>query len=176
MSFKLRFFRHRRSTTLILLLVAVWLVFSQVALPLLERMRELEQRAAIAQKKMGRLQQLARRKPAIEDAVQRYRAAWSEEPSATIQRALLDELEGLAQAGNVQISLKPQPTRQENHVLRVDVEIEIDATQEAIFAFVDRLLASPSLLELTRLRISSTASKTAPVRATLLVSQLVLRS
>ena len=171
----LRLFRHRRSTTPILLLVAVWLVFSQVALPLLERMRELEQRAAIAQKKLGRLHQLARRKRAIEDAVLRYRAAWSEDPAAPIQRALLDELEGLAQAGHVQISLKPQPTKQEHHVLRVEVEIELDATQEAIFEFVDRLLASPSVLELTRLRISSTASKTAPVRAILLISQLVLR-
>ena len=173
---KFSFLRHRRSTTLILLLVAVWLVFSQVALPLLERMRELEQRAAITQKKLDRLHQLARRKPAIEDAVQRYRAAWSDEPDAAIQRALLDQLEGLAQAGNVQISLKPQPMKQEHHVLRVEVELELDATQEAIFEFVDRLLAAPSLLELTRVRISSTTSKTAPVRAILLVSQLVLRS
>ena len=168
--------RERTLTLGVVLLVGMWGVLSWIGWPLLDQFQQLEQQVKVASKKLEKLQGLSNRRPAIEQAYQRYAAFRSGESDELSQGAFLDELEQLARAGNVQISLKPRPVQRQERVSRLGIEVEVASTQEAILAFLDRLLASPSLVELDRLRLSTTASKDAPIKATLIINKVVVHN
>ncbi len=167
--------RERLLTLVVVIVVTLWIVLSRVGEPLWSRLTTLGQQREVSQKKIARLQGLIRRKPSIEAAALRYAIFRSDEPDELLQRAFLDELEHVAGAGNLQVSLKPRPIERQAQSSRLGVELEVDATQDALFGFLDRLLSSPNLIELDRLRISTTASKDAPLRAILVINKIVLK-
>lgn len=166
--------REQQLALTALLVISAW-VFAWFGLPLWDRLSQLEQRATVSQKKLARLNELITRKPLIEQAYQAYAGVFSDESDELIQGVFLDELEQLARAGNLQINLKPRPIQREGKVSHLAVELEVDATQEALLAFLDRLLTRSSLIELDRLRIAATASTESPLRATLLINKVVVR-
>ena len=153
-----------------------WVVVSWIGLPLWNHLNQLDQQRLLAEKKLTRLKELASRKPIIEQAYQRYARFRSAEPDERIQQAFLNELEQLGQGGEFSMNLKPRPAQRQGDVTRFGVELDVEATQQDLLAFLDRLLASASLLELERLRISTTASKDHPLKATLLVNKVIVRS
>ena len=156
-------------------IIAVWVVVSALGAPLWERFHELQQRASVSQSKLSRLRELASRKPLIEKAYQASAGYRSDEPDESIKAAFLSELEQLAREHGIPLSLKPRPIQYDGHVSRFGVELDVDATQEKLLAFLDRLLSQPLLVELDRLRISATTSKDYPLRANLLVNRVVVR-
>jgi hypothetical protein len=54
--------------------------------------------------------------------------------------------------------------------------MDVDASQEALFEFLDRLLAWPRLIELERLRIGASPSREFPLRASIVVHKLAIRA
>ena len=167
--------RERKLGLIAGLVMAMWVVLSWIAWPRWERLHELNQRAEISQKKLARLHELAKRKPAIEQAYQTYAAFLTRDPDAAVQRAFLDELEELARAENLQINLKPRPAQPGARGHLISVEVEIDATQQALLAFLDRLLGWSNLVEIERLRISATASSDYPIKANLVIDRVIVK-
>ncbi len=154
-------------------LILFWIVISWITLPLWDRYRMLQEQARVAEKKTQKLQGLVRRKPVIEQQHQTYAAYWSGEGDETIQGVFLDELEQLAQASHLQMSVKPRPVQRQGTMSRFGVEIELDGTQDTLLGFIHQVLTSPQLLELARLRISTTVSKDAPLRGSLVINKIV---
>ncbi len=167
--------RERKLALSAVIVVATWVIVASLGQPLWQRWHDLGQQTTVSQEKFDRLRRLASRKVAIERAYREAAHFLSTEPEDLVQRAFLDELEALARAGNLQISLKPRPIQRDGRVSRLGVELEVDATQEALLAFLDGLLSRPSLIELERLRIAATSSQDSPLRATLLVNKVVIR-
>ena len=165
--------RERKLAVVAAVVIVTWAVVSWIGLPLWDRFHVLQQQAAISEKKLARLRELVLRKPSIERQYQASTTFWSDESDEVLQGAFLDELEQMAGEGHLQISVKPRPIQREGRVSRFGVEVEVDGTQEALFGFLNRLLTSPNLVEVSRLRISTTVSKDSPLRGSLLVSKVV---
>lgn len=167
--------RERTLAIATVALVSAWFAVSGLVLPLWDRLSLLQQQGEGSQEKLARLQALADQQGTIEQRHQRYGVFFSDQPAERLQSEFLDELEQLAGGGNLQLDLKPQPIRQDGRLSRVTVELEIDGTQAAILGFLERLLTSPSLVEVERFRLSTTTSSDRPVQASLVVTKVTLR-
>ena len=158
------------------MIIICWVGLSLVGEPLWKRSADLERQMMVAQKKLERLQQLAARQGAIEQAVRAWSQFWSDQPDEQLQQEYLEELERLAATKDLHLNVKPHPIRRQGEVSRFEVELEVESSQEQLLAFLDQLLAHPSLLELDRLRISSTASKDHPLKADCVISKVVIKT
>ena len=156
---------------------AAWWSVTGLALPLWDRLSVLEERASVSRKKLDRLQELAARRPTVEQAYARHRALLvpADQSEEQLQRALLETLEELARSQQLQIDLRPRPVQDAGGLRRVGVELTLDATQERVLAFLDQLLSVPHLLEIERLRLAANASPERPLRLTLTVNHLLVR-
>jgi len=165
--------RHLMLLTAVVLLVSG--LVSWILLPGWGRLTSMTERADLTQEKLARLQALVKERPRIEQDYQRYADLVSDEPAELLQRGFLDELDQLAQASGLQLNLKPRPAQRDAQVSRLTVEMDAEGTQEALLAFLDRLLAAPILIEVDRLRLSASPSSQSPLRTHLVVAKLVLR-
>lgn len=146
-----------------------------VGWPLWIRLQEVEERVHLSQQKMVKLRELATHAPSIEQAHVAYATFMTTESDEAAHRAFLEELEELARQGNLQISLKPGRVEQQGRVSRLGVEVEADATQEALLEFLDRVLSWSGLIELDRMRLSATASQEYPLKGQFTLSRVVVR-
>lgn len=167
--------RDRKRVLVVGVGLVSWLVIGWGGVPLWHRLTHLEQESSSSRQRMAQLQELLRRQPVIEQQARAYANFSSDESEEMAQRRLLDELEAWAGEANVQLNLKPKPIQREGTVSRLGVEVELDSTQDALLAFLDRVLTAPALLELDRLQISATASNDALLRAHLTVSRVLIR-
>ena len=162
-----------------LLLVAVILlalgVLWGVGRPLWSRLRQLTQRTSASSQQLERFRELAARTSVIERKAQAYAPLVSTEPEELLQRQFLDELEQWARVENLQINLAPRPIQREGSVSRLGVELDVDASQDVLLAFLDRVLNAPSLIELSRLQISAGTSHDSSLKASLLVDKVIVR-
>ena len=168
-------FRERLLATIAGMVIATWVVVSWIGLPLWDRLTELQERAQLGGQKLQRLQALAHRHPSRVKTPSTDPAFWSSASAEELQRLFLDELDGLARAGKLQLNLKPRPTQRDGSAIRLSVELDVDATQESLLSFLDQLLRKSWLVELERFRITTTASNDYPLRAALLLTKIVLR-
>ncbi len=159
---------------LVAMAVVGWGLLSAIALPSWSRLHKLRQQSEVALKKLAKLERLAGRKPAIERRYAADAPYLAVEPEADIKRTFLDELEQLTQGADLQLTLKSRPPVAENGVTRIPVEVEVDATQDSLMQFLDRLLAWPRLVEIDRLRLGMGPSKELPLRGELLVNRVIL--
>ncbi len=159
--------RERWLGLLALVVVLAWAA-GRVAWPLWDRWQMLRRQSVAWQARLARLQLLAARASVVEDAADASAgtAPW---PSDMTERQLLDEVEQLAGGGQLQLTLKPQVAAPG----RWGLEIEVDGHQPAVLAFLDRLLALPARLELERLTLHATGTAAAPLRATIVIVQMV---
>lgn len=153
------------------LLILAWGLGLWLGVRLGHRLARLNQEAAAAQQRLIHLQGLAARRPRISQTYQAYAGVFEEGSGHAWRQAFLEELEGCADAG-VQLTLKPQAIRSHGDVSRLGVAMEIEATQEGLLAFLDRIFALSALVELDRLQVSTAASPDYPLKASLLVSKL----
>lgn len=142
--------------------------------PLWQRLAHLEQEASTAQQRVAQLQALMQRRAIIEQQAQTYAKFSTAEPEEVLQRQLLDELERWAEDTGVQLNLQPRPVQREDVVSRLKVEVELEGPQAALLAFLDRMLSTPSLLQLDRVHITAASSKDSRLRANLVVTRLLL--
>ena len=168
--------RERHLAVVAALVVALWGIVGYAALPLRARLHTLRERTGVEERKLTRLHELLRRQTAIARTYETYADFRSEQPPATLQRDFLDALETLTQQGHVQINLKPRPVECATDVVRVGVEVDVEATQEALLAFLDQLFAQPAAIELDRLRVTITGVTEAPLRANLVLQKTLMRS
>ena len=166
---------NRQQFLLIAALAVVgWAVVSSAAMPLWSRLSELDEQSLVAQKKLIRLRELASRQAQIDHDYAAYHPFWSKASNEAAQREFLDELEQLAQADGLQINLKPRPLEQEGGIRRISVELDVEASQQALMSFLDRLFSHPSLIELERLKIASAVSDQPTLRASLLINKILI--
>ena len=146
-----------------------------LGLCLWNRLMILDRQARAARQRMAQLQALAARAPQIAQRSRAYAGFWSEGSSdERLRQAFFEEMEQFAGEGTLQLNLKPRPFQRQDRVGRLGVELEIAATQAELLAFLDRVFAHPSLVEVERLRIAPTASPESPLRATLIVNKVIL--
>ena len=94
---------------------------------------------------------------------------------AQLQSTLLNELEMLARASNIQLGLKPRPVKRQERVSRFDVELDAEGTQQHLLAFLDALLRMPRLVGIERLRMTGVPLKPDLVRATIVLQHLAFQ-
>lgn len=165
--------RERKLVLAASVILITWGMMTWFGFPLWDQFQTLQQQATVSGKKLARLRELVARKPLIEQQYRAYAGFWSEESDELIEGAFLDELEQLARSGQLQISVKPRPVQREGSVSRLGVEVDVDGTQAALLGFLQQLLAAPSLIELARLRVSTTVSTDRPLKGSVLVSKIV---
>ena len=148
-------------------LLGVWLAFN-MSHRAEQRRVELE----TAQQQVQKFQALAALKPRIAAQYQAYAAAFQEGEQQPGSQSLMGQLEGCADDG-MQLNLKPQARSQPKDAdsKQVSVEVELEATQQGVMAFLDRVFALPSLIEVEKFQMAGSASTDRPLRATLLVSR-----
>ena len=155
-----------------LLLVAA--LVGWVGLPLWDRFKLLNEQVHGSEQKLSKLHELAAHAPHIEQTHLAYAAFMTTEGDEAVHRAFLEELEELARAGELQISLKPVRVERQGRVTRLGVDVEADATQEQLLAFLDRVLSWSGLIDLDRMRLSATASKEYPLKGQFSLSRVVV--
>lgn len=142
-------------------------------LPSWRRWLSLREQTGLSLQQLERLEVLIRKQPEVEAAYQQQAGVLSSDDPESAQRRFLDELDGLAQTAQLRLDLKPRPL-QAQEPPTISVEIDAEGTQETLLAFIDQLLTSASLIDVERLRISSTTSAEAPLRANLVVTKLLV--
>ena len=140
------------------------------------KLAQLNRQAQAAQQHIASVQRQLRLTPLIEPRYQGYAGFWSDEPESRRQAVLLDELQALATGTIGDLNLKPKSLPRRGTADRVGVELELEASQEAFLAFLDRLLTCPSPIELERVSMTSTTVPGAGLKAQITVSKLLLPS
>ena len=164
----------QKPTLVVLAGLSTWMLSVWLGLSLWNRLKELDRQQLVAWQQRARLEALAARQPHIEQQARIYASFWADGSDEFLQQALFDELEQFAAEDGLQLNLKPRPIQRDGDVHRLGVELEVEATQGSLLAFLDRLFSSPSLFELERVRISTAASAEYPLRATLVVNKVVI--
>lgn len=99
----------------------------------------------------------------------------SAEPAERLQQQFLEELGQWVREKTFPVTVKPQPLQREGAVVRLMTELGMEATQEHLVQFLDRVLDDSSLVGIERFRLAPSGVTTAPVRATFVLSKLMLQ-
>ena len=166
--------RERQLAVAAAAVIGCWAAVAWLVLPLWDRAQRLGEQAANARRRLEAMQRLITREGDVARRDASYAAFHAASTGAPTAPSLLDALEEWARADGVQISLKPRPVRREGEVTRAAVEVDIEGGQDALLAFLRRILSQPALIELDRLKITMTAAAERPLRASLLVTQMTL--
>ena len=161
--------RERRLVLVTSIVIGCGVIFSGILVPLGHRAHDLEERAQMQTLKLETLGRLLAQQPTIKQKYQTISSYLSEDNEEAAESTFLADLERLAQQANVHLNLKPKPARQEGAVRHLGVELDFQATQEQLMAFLDALLQMPRLVQIERLYISCV-----PVKLDLLRKQLLL--
>ncbi len=169
--------RERRLALTAAVAIGSWALIAWVVQPLWERIRDLRLRVQSRVEKMDAVSRILSQAPAIErnyqQLIQHLEAGEAGEGAHDV---FLNELETLSRRASLQLSLKPRSTRADERMSRFEVELDLEGTQEALFSFLDALLAMPKLMTIERLRIASVPAKPSVLRANLVLQKLSLRS
>ena len=93
-----------------------------------------------------------------------------------LQQQFLEELGPWVREAEFPVTVKPQPLQREGTLIRVMTELEVEATQDHLVKFLDRVLDDSSLVGIERFRLTPSGVTTAPVRATFVLSKLMLQA
>lgn len=146
-----------------------WVMGFWLVVTLSGRVAQRGQELAVARQHLSTYQAMAVLKPHVAAAYQAYASAFEH----VGPQAFLEELEGCADS-SMQLNLKPQAVRGQDGAKQIGVDVELEATQQGVMTFLDRLFALPSLVELERLQVAASASPEYPLKANLLVSKHAL--
>jgi len=167
--------RERRLALIAAMVLLSWSVVSWIVQPLWDRVRELQLHVDTQLAKLEAVNRLLAQEPSV---AQRHTALTGQLHVAggdQTEGSLLDELEALSRRSNLKLNLKPHPIKPGEQVSRLDVELDVEGSQEKLLAFLDALLGLPRLVAIERLRISSIPTKEQQLRASLLIQQLTVR-
>lgn len=156
------------------ILAVGWLLGLWLAADLGARSAQRRLELDTARQHLAKYQAIAALTPRIEATYQTYAGVFQpQEPQPAGAQAFMEQLEGCAD-GSMQLNLKPQALRSQAKDIgtkQIGVEVELETTQQGVMAFLDRLFALPSLVELERFQVAASASAEYPLKASLLVSK-----
>lgn len=95
--------------------------------------------------------------------------------AADLNAGVLEELGQWVREAEFPVTVKPQPLQREGAVVRLMTELGVEATQDHLVKFLDRVLDDSSLVGIERFRLAPSGVTTAPVRATFVLSKLMLQ-
>ena len=154
------------------------MLVGRVVEPLAGRIKATDATADAAREKLDALTRLLKQAGAITSEYQQEVAGHigsaSQEGATTA--AFLQELEALSRSADVQLDLKPRPVKPETQMNRLEVELNLEGSQEHVLAFLDGIFQMPRLLTIERLRLSANPMKGDVLRAHLLLHDLTLMS
>jgi len=93
-----------------------------------------------------------------------------------VRQQFLEELGPWIREGEFPVTVRPQPLQREGAVVRLMTELGVEATQDHLVTFLDRVLDESSLVGIERFRLAPSGVTTAPVRATFVLSKLMLQA
>ena len=167
--------RERRLALAASVVIGCWLVVSFVIQPLWDRANDLKLRAQSQSEKLDSLGRLLADGSAIEREYQRLAAYFTQDDGAQSTGSFFNELESMASHSGVLLNLKPKTTKQVEGASRIEVELDLEGSQENLLAFLDALLHAERLILVQRLRISSVPAKTQSLRMSLVVQQIYVK-
>jgi hypothetical protein len=147
-------------------------ILSLVVQPLWDRAVESRRYAGTQTERLDAVGRLLTQSEEIERAYAAIAGYVQTGDEPQIQQALLNELEALAQAADVQIGLRPRPAKQQDRMKRFEIELDIEGAQQNLLAFVDSLLRMPRLVAIERLRMNGVPLKPELLRATIVLQHL----
>ena len=166
--------REQQLVITVTVLIGVWFTFSGIVEPLWERSQRLAQQVEAETSKLEKLSGLLAKRDTVERSYAEIAAFLTQVSDGDASILFLGELEVLARHANVQIDLKPKPIKYNDELRRVGVELNLEASQERVFAFLDALFSMPTLLDIQRLHISSAPGKQNVLRAHLIIQKVAL--
>ena len=166
--------RERRLAFIAAMALLSWAVVSLIVQPLWDRVRELQLQVETQLEKLDAVNRLLAQEPSVSRRHQALAGHLQLEGGDQPEGSLLDELEALSRQSNLKLNLKPHPVKP-GQVSRLEVELDVEGSQEKLLAFLDALFGLPRLVAIERLRISSIPTKEQQLRASLLIQQLTVR-
>ena len=164
--------RERRLALVTALLVGCWVLVTWVGQPLWDRARQLRLAVEGKREHLEAVERLLSQAPAIEreyQAVASYLTVINEDQA---QQGFLDTLEALSRRANLQPNLKPRPIKRGERMTHLDVEVDVEGTQEQILVFLDALFGLPRLMTIEHVRIAGVPTKPNVLRTNLILQQL----
>lgn len=93
-----------------------------------------------------------------------------------LQQRFLEELGPWIREGDFPVTVKPKPLQREGAVVRLMIELSVEATQDHLVKFLDRVLDDASMVVVERFRLAPSGVAMAPVRATFVLSKPVVQT
>jgi Tfp pilus assembly protein PilO len=144
--------------------------------PLWQRIQAVQTRARANREKIKALTRLLEQAGTVASDYQREVAEYVEPASQgeAAGEALLQELEALSRSSGVQVDLKPRPGKAEAQFTRLEVEVNLEGSQQEVLTFLDGVFRMPRLLTIERLKLSANPVKGDLLRAHLLLHDFTL--
>lgn len=156
------------------LAVGTWACLTWAVQPIWDRVGELRLHVETQMERMAALGGLLERALVIEDAYERLADYVTVAHPEEAQRALLSDLEQLSRSIGLRMNLKPRAFSQaEEDLGRVEVEVDIEGSQDQLLYFVDSVLRLPKLIGIEQVRIASVPGQEESLRGNLIIQQLV---
>ena len=167
--------RERRLAFIAAMVLLSMGVVSWIVQPLWDHVRELQLHVDTQLEKLEAVNRLLVEEPSVARRHQALAGRLQVDQADQTEGSLLNELEALSRQSNLKLNLKPHPAKAGGQASRLDVELDVEGSQEKLLAFLDALLSLPRLVAIERLRISSIPTKEQQLRANLLIQQLTIR-
>lgn len=171
--------RERVFALLCLLLVGSALLVSYAVQPYLALQERLDSQIRFKRIRLAKYSRLVALKPA---ALRTYDRLLSQEPSGGSEREMsrfLGELESLARRSSIGIrGVKPLPEEKKDFYHRFAVELETDASTDALVRFLYHLQRSPLILKVQRMNVSARGDGAAgaPLNVRLTITRIAVSS
>lgn len=157
--------------------VAVLCLFYRAAfVPTLERLQEVRRAVDVQIKQLAAHRRAIAQQEAVFQAYQRYAnrmrtPAGDEEETST----LLSEVSSMArEAGLTVLNLKSRPVETRGLMKWYRVDVESEASSEALTRFIYQVGRSPNLLRVERLEAKQDAKAAGPMKCTFQISKVVI--
>ena len=167
--------RERRLALITTVIIGCWVIISWLVQPLWDRARDLRLHVDNQTQRLDALARLLTQAPSVERDYRRAAPYFETEAKEKAQGSFLSELEALSRTSEVQLSLKPRSPNQGEGGGRLEIELDVEGTQEHMMAFLDALFNLPRLMTIDRLRLSSVPSREELLRANLVIQRLLVR-
>ncbi len=155
-------------------LIGCWVLVSAVVQPLWDRDQDLRLKVTTQTERLHALAHLVSQMPAIEQEYQEI-APYLQADDEEARGSFLNQLEALSREAHLRLNLKPRAGKQEERLSRFEVELDVEGSQENVMAFLDTILAMPTLITIERLRLASVPTKEQLLRANLVIHKLGLQ-